>query len=324
MRRSRAVVWAVSVFTLASSAGLTACSTNPTTGRSQFNAMSRSDEVALGAQLQPQFVQEMGGELNDPVVTGYVARIGQLMAAQTEGDNPSLPWSFTVVNTMQVNAFALPGGKVFMTRGLLSEMTNEAQLAAVLGHEIGHVTARHTNDRMVNATAANVLGTVAAVAVGAATDSSVATDVAATAFRTGGNLVVLKYSRDQESEADSLGMRYMSRVNYNPVGARQVQEVLKRVSGGSQGSEFFASHPLSDTRIQRINAELKKPPYKAMVDNPQFRFGEEEFRQNVLMRLAQLPPAPKEARLSPEAEAELALAHAGCGHNHGSGMACAK
>lgn len=273
--------------------GLAGCETNPTTGRSQFNMISRTDEVKMGAELQPQFTQEMGGEVNDPVVRNYVTQVGSKMTVVTEGDAPSLPWTFTVVNDPIVNAFALPGGKVFISRGLMMEMTSEAQLAAVLGHEIGHVTARHINDRMVDANVANVLVTAASVGVGAATDSPVIADAAGQAFSVGGQMVVLKFSRDQESESDSLGMRYMTRVGYDPIGARQVQEILKRVSASSpKQPEMFLTHPLSETRIQRIDAELKKEPYKSMVGNPQYKTGEAEYAA-IRARLAQLPAPPK-------------------------------
>lgn len=282
-RRSTLLHLALAVATVS----LAACETNPTTGRSQFNLLSRDQEVQMGSELQPQFVQESGGEITDQVIRQYVSNLGNQLAAQTEADNPSLPWTFTVLNSQEINAFALPGGKVFITVGLLKEMTNEAQLAAVLGHEVGHVTARHVSERIGQAGIADIVIQAAAAGVGAATDSSVATEVAGTAFNYGGQMVVLKFSRDQESESDSLGMRYMTKLGYDPRGALQVQEILQRAmaASGGRGLEIMATHPYPETRIQRIQAELKKSPYKDMVGNPQYRLGEAEFRQAVLSRL---------------------------------------
>ncbi len=268
-------------------AALNACETNATTGRSQFNLLSREQEVQMGTELQPQFTSESGGEITDQTIRQYVSNLGQKLAAQTEADNPSLPWTFTVLNSQEINAFALPGGKVFITVGLLKEMTNEAQLAAVLGHEVGHVTARHVSERIGQAGIADFVVQAAAAGVGAATDSSVATEVAGTAFNYGGQMVVLKFSRDQESESDSLGMRYMTKLGYDPRGALQVQEILQRAmaASGGRGLEIMATHPYPETRIKRIQDELKKSPYKDMAGNAQYRLGEAEFRQAVLSRL---------------------------------------
>jgi predicted Zn-dependent protease len=193
-----------------------------------------------------------------------VQRVGKRMAEAVGDRLPSAQWEFAVFDAdATLNAFALPGGKVFITVGLLKEMTNEAQLAAVLGHEVGHVTARHVSERIGQAGIADIVIQAAAAGVGAATDSSVATEVAGTAFNYGGQMVVLKFSRDQESESDSLGMRYMTKLGYDPRGALQVQEILQRAmaASGGRGLEIMATHPYPDTRIQRIQAELKKSPY---------------------------------------------------------------
>jgi predicted Zn-dependent protease len=122
----------------------------PRDGERQFIALSRSQEIAMGTEAQPQLTEQYGGEVADQIATGYVTEVGQAMAALTEGDYPSLPWEFTLLDSDVINAFALPGGKVFLSRGLAARMRDEAQMAGVIGHEIGHVTARHINDRVVS------------------------------------------------------------------------------------------------------------------------------------------------------------------------------
>lgn len=259
---------------------LTGCSTNPTTGKSQFNALSREEEIALGTENMPAMIQEYGGEEPNAELRAYVAEIGQKMAVVTEGDYPSLPWQFTLLNSDVINAFAMPGGKVFMSKGLAVEMTNEAQLAGVLGHEIGHVTARHINDQIARQTGVSISTGIASIflpegASGAALGQ---------AMQVGGQTVLLKYGRDQESQSDYLGMRYMSKVGYDPRGQLQVMQILDRVAGEGGGSEFFSSHPLPKTRITRIE-ELLKGEFASTQNNPQYQLHEKEFQQRFLSKV---------------------------------------
>jgi predicted Zn-dependent protease len=283
---------------------LVGCTTNPTTGRSQFNALSRSDEIAMGVQSMPAMLKEYGGRVAKQELQDYVTSIGRLMAAQTEGDAPTLPWEFTLLDSDVINAFALPGGKVFMSRGLAERMTNEAQLAGVLGHEIGHVTARHINDQIARETGANLFAQVAGALAGEA--GGAIAQAAPVVINYGGTAVLLKYSRDQESEADSLGMRYMAKVGYNPAAQKQVMEILAQASkgAGGPGGEFFATHPYPETRIKRINALLEKE-YAGYQTNPKFSYKEEEFRAKFLNRLKAAFP---EGRPFNQKDHELALA----------------
>jgi len=276
---------------------LPACTTNPTTGRSQFNFYSRDEEIALGMQAKPEMLAQFGGEVQKTDLRQYVTEVGMRLVRHTEGANPSLPWEFTLLDSDVINAFALPGGKVFVSRGLAAKMTNEAQLAGVLGHEIGHVTARHTNDRMTQ----SLLVTVGAVTAAAVLENSNASDatkvVAPVAIQLGGQSIVLQYSRSQESEADALGVRYMSREGYNPVAQVQVMEILKASMNGDRGLEFFATHPYPETRIKRLNA-LLAGEYKATQNNPQYRLGEQEFRSKFLSRLSAAYPNAGEPRFA--------------------------
>ena len=260
------------------------CSTNPATGKMQLNFISENKEIALGVEAQPQFLQENGGEVPSPRTLGYVKRIGHRLAEVSE--RPQLPWEFHVLDSAQINAFALPGGKVFISRGLMSRMTNEAQLAGVLGHEVGHVTAQHVSTRMSRAIGLQV----GLVAVGAA--ASVSNDRWLQVLGVGGSAVggayLLKFGRDQESQSDELGVRYMTRLGYDPRAQIDVMQILKEASGGGHGSEFFATHPLPDTRIKRLQKHITEA--FPDVTGRQWRLGEEDFRQNVLEVFAKLPP----------------------------------
>lgn len=271
-------------------AGLQGCTTNEATGRSQYLAMSRDEEIRVGEEHKTPLTQEFGGAITQPDLHNYVADIGRKLAAQTEADNPSLPWEFTLLNSKVINAFALPGGKVFISRGLAEEMTNEAQLAAVLGHEIGHVTAKHTSERMGQALGTTIGGAIIGGLIGAAAGGKDGVLIGAGGGATVGGVVALSFSRDQEIEADRLGMRYMERLNYDPVGAIEVQEILGRAGGGGGTPEFLSTHPQSATRIAELNKRLDKY-YQHTRNNPQYqKFGE---RFQPFLRGLKALPAPK-------------------------------
>ena len=288
--------------TLLAALGPAACTTNPTTGRKQFNALSRSDEIAMGVQATPEVSAEFGGKVNSPELQAYVTEVGRKLAAQTEADNPGLPWEFSLLNSSVINAFALPGGKVFITRGLADKLTNEAQLAGVLGHEAGHVTARHTNDRIADAQGATIGIAVLGAVVGATAKSDAAGEAAANAagqFAQYG--LLLPHSRNQEYEADSLGVRYMTRAGYNPIGQVQVMQVLERIGGGSASGEWMATHPYAGNRVTRLQAIIAKD-YATTQNNPAFATHEDFYQQRYLAKLAGLPPptAPKPAAAQPK------------------------
>lgn len=234
---------------------LAACSTNPTTGRKQLTGgMDRNAEVALGNQYAPQLANEMGGEIKNPLLRDYVTEVGMKLKNYTEVDGPQRTWQFILLDSDVINAFALPGEKVFMSRGLADKLTTEAQLAGVLGHEIGHVMARHTAERMGQSQIGNGLLSVGGALLGnGGTGAQIAMQ--------GGQLfvggVLLKFSRSQESEADALGMRYMTKAGYNPKGQLEVMEVLKRESGSNSQPEILSTHPLPQTRIDDIKGKLQ-------------------------------------------------------------------
>lgn len=259
---------------------LQGCITNPATGQSYYNALSREEEVAIGEQATPDLIAEYGGVVPDQQAQAYVTGIGSKLAGVTEGDYPTLPWEFFLLDSEVINAFALPGGKVFMSRGLVEKMTNEAQLAGVLGHEIGHVTAQHVDRRVTRQMGAQLGLGVIGVLLG----SDFALGQQAVEMVVGG--VVLSYDRDQELESDRLGMRYMNRVGYSPWGQRQVMEILQEASGARSGLEIFSTHPYPETRIEQIDKLLQEKYPDA---SPTKRVYPARFRREMLDRLAMVP-----------------------------------
>jgi predicted Zn-dependent protease len=265
------------------------CQTVPATGKRAFIIMPESQELALGAQAAPEFLKSYGGEIPDAEVRQYVNQMGHRLAEVSE--RPGLPWEFHAVNSPEINAFALPGGKVFVTRGLMQLLQNEAQLAGVMGHECGHVTAMHIPQQMSQQMV--VTGLVSALGAAAESTNKDYLKALGVGAQAGGALYMLKFSRDDESQADALGVRYMSKLGYNPVAQIQVMEILQKAAGSGGTLEILATHPYPETRIQRLTAEIKKsyPQYDA--NPPVYAFNEGNYKAHVLDRLARLPPAPK-------------------------------
>ncbi|MBW3630919.1 MAG: M48 family metalloprotease [Gemmatimonadetes bacterium] len=228
------------------SATLTACATNPVTGRRQLALVSESQEIQMGQQAA-QEVRTSIGLVENPALQAYVQRIGAALAARSE--RPTLPWSFQVVDDATPNAFALPGGPIFVTRGLLALMDSEAELASVLGHEIGHVTARHSVSQISRAQLAQiglVLGQVLVPqtqALGGVAESGV-------------GLLFLKYGRDAERQADDLGFKYALTDGYDVREMADVFEALQRASADKQEQGrlpgWLATHPGEPERIQAV------------------------------------------------------------------------
>jgi len=274
---------------------LAGCSTNPATGKRILTLHDWEWERRVGAEAAPQFTDQFGGEVPSPQLQSYVNGIGMRMTEVVEEGVPTLEWEFTLLNTDVINAFALPGGKVFFTRGLAEKLTNEAQMAGILGHEIGHVTARHGNQRVSSQTLFNVGLAGAAVAVGVAdpdSDFRQYGQLAVPALAIGGNIVLLSYGRQEELEADKLGMRYMSRVGYDPVGQRQVMQILAEASGPSQTPEFLSTHPYPESRIEQID-KLLATTYAHTQNDPDYGLYAGRYEQQFLRVIDDLPPAPE-------------------------------
>lgn len=264
------------------------CETNKATGRSQFLIMSWTQEVALGAEAAPQLTSEYGGEVSNARLNQYVESVGERLARHTVEHVPEgLPWEFTLLDSDVINAFALPGGKVFFSRGLAEKLTDEAQMAMVMGHEIGHVTARHTGER-VSQTLVAQLGLEVVNALLSETGGT--GELASYVVGQGANAYLLKFNRDQESEADRLGLRYMVMEGYDPAALFDVMAVLAEASKGAP-PEFLSTHPHPQTRIAQ-GRELIEGPYAYTQNNPQFGRFADRYKREFLDRLALLPPPP--------------------------------
>lgn len=234
---------------------LTACGVNPVTGKKEIQFVSEAQELAIGEQHYAPTRQAEGGDLTVmPELTSYVNEVGQKLAAVADR---KLPYEFTVLNNSVPNAWALPGGKIAINRGLLTELKNEAELAAVLGHEIVHAAARHGAKAQERGTIMQV--GLAAAQIGAAiggVDANVA-NLAIQGAGVGAQLVQQKYGREQELESDEYGMKYMKAAGYDPTGAITLQETFVRLSEQSGAKQqgwlegLFASHPPSQERVEK-------------------------------------------------------------------------
>ena len=233
---------------------------NPITGERQHVAISPEQEILLGIQSAPEMAREMGGEVAASDSRAQeVQRIGNNLVAHS--DARKSPWKFQfhlLADPETVNAFALPGGQVFITLGLYNKLKNEAQLAGVLGHEMGHVIERHSSQQM----AKSQLGQWFVVAVGtAASDpNSSSGNNAAMIAAVVNQMIQLRYSRHDESEADTWGLQLMEKAGYDPHAMIAVMQVLKASDKGGRNLAIFQSHPNPDLRIEQIEAYLKKNP----------------------------------------------------------------
>jgi predicted Zn-dependent protease len=229
------------------------CAVNPATGNNQLMLVSEAQEIEMGRQADAAVVQSIG-LYADPVWQSYIQQFGARLAATSE--RPNLPWTFRVVDDPAVNAFAVPGGFVYVTRGLLAHLTSEAELASVVGHEIGHVTARHTAAAMSKQ---QLIGL--GLAVGSMASSQVAKYAGAANQALG--ILYLKFSRDDESQADQLGLRYMRRADFDPRQMPEVFRMLDRLStaeGGSRLPTWLETHPSPANRVAAINAQIAALP----------------------------------------------------------------
>lgn len=229
------------------------CATNPATGRRELSLISESQEIQMGLEADSSIVASMGLD-PDSARQRYVRQLGMQLARVSE--RPNLPWTFRVIDDPVVNAFAIPGGHVYVTRGIMAHLGNEAELAAVMGHEIGHVTARHSVSQMSRQQLAQiglVVGTVLKPEL----------QRYAGLASQGLGLLFLKYSRDDESQADELGLRYMRRADYDVRQMPDVFTLLDRVSkagGGDRIPDWLSTHPNPVNRRQTIERDIAALP----------------------------------------------------------------
>jgi predicted Zn-dependent protease len=234
---------------------LAGCATNPATGRSNFVLMSEKQELELGRQYSQEVFKEYP-RYQDEKLQAYVQQVGERVARQ--GHRSHLQYTFTVIDSPDINAFALPGGYIYIHRGLMAYLNSEAELAAVLGHEVGHVTARHSVQQQSQSTAWGLLGQAAAIGTGVGAVGDLASTL--------GSAIVRGYGRDMELEADGLGAKYLALAGYDPQAMIEVVKVLKnqedfaRAQAQAKGQEvppagyhgLFDTHPDNDTRLRQV------------------------------------------------------------------------
>lgn len=250
------------------------CATNPVTGESQLMLVSEQQEIDLDKQHSPHQFSADYGASQDSKLNAYVDGVGRRLAALSH--RPQMPYSFRVVNANYVNAYAFPGGSIAATRGILLKLEDEAELAALMGHELGHVNARHTAEVMSKGMIANVLVGGLSAYVGATTGLG---DVAAQIGMLGSGALLASYSRDNERQADDLGMRYLVKGNYGPQGMVGLMDMLKSLSKGGHSSVqmLFSTHPMSSERYDTA-VNTANTTHRAAKGKPLYR---ERYKDNI-------------------------------------------
>jgi len=227
---------------------------NPITGEKQRVSLTQEQEVALGLQTAPQMIRQMGGEYNDPKVQAMVDRVGMKIVNGTEAGRSKYKFDFHVLaDPNTVNAFALPGGQIFITMGLLNMLKTEDELAGVLGHEIGHVIGRHSAEHMAKEELTQGLVSAGTIATMDPNNPGMQNAIAQYI----GTVINMKYGREDELEADRYGVKYLFETGYDPEAQIEVMEVLKKASGGQNPPEFLSTHPNPDNRIEAIKKYIR-------------------------------------------------------------------
>lgn len=307
-RLNRRAPWMAAAGMLALAASLAACSTatSPATGRTFSTPVSVQQEAKIGAEEHPKILEEFGGAYTEkPELNPYVNSIGQFLAST--GERPDVKFTFTVLNTPDINAFALPGGYVYVTRGLMALANNEAEFAGVVGHEIGHVNARHTAERMGQQQQASILGTLGVLAGGLLFGQTGANLAGGIANESIANYLG-SYSQQQEFEADMLGVRYLTRATYDPqamstfLASLDAETRLEAQLAGQDPNvvdnvSMKASHPRTQDRVQRAIQEAGAPQANAMLERDVYlskidgiMFGDDPSQGVIRDRLFVHPP----------------------------------
>jgi len=258
---------------------LTHCAQNPVTGDKDFVLMSEEQEIQMGAKAHQDVLKEYAA-LDNPGLQAYVDEVGQRLAAKSH--RPKLKWHFTVVDSADVNAFALPGGYIYITRGIMAYLNSEAELAGVIGHEIGHVTARHGVRQQSTSTAVGLGAVLGSILVPGMNNQA-----GASLLQTLGQALTAGYGREHELESDRLGAQYLAKTGYQPQAMIEVISVLKDQElfdaelAKQEGREprryhgTFSTHPSNDARLKQVVGEAAK----YQVENP--REGRNEFLQKM-------------------------------------------
>ncbi|MBE2216974.1 MAG: M48 family metalloprotease [Ignavibacteria bacterium] len=222
---------------------------NPVTGEKQRVSLTVDEEIRLGIQSAPEMIREFGGEYRDSKQQAYVDRVGNKLVQSTEAGSSPYKFEFHLLaDANTVNAFALPGGQIFITYALLSRLKNEDQLAGVLGHEIGHVINRHSAEHIAKQELTQ--GLIQATDIASGDPGMLSRFI--------GNMVNMKYGREDELESDDYGVKYMVEAGYDPEAMIDVMRILKEASGGGNQPEFISTHPSPDNRIEKLKEVIAK------------------------------------------------------------------
>ena len=257
------------------------CATDPVTGRQQFMLVSEEEEIQVDKQYAPLQFSADYGPTQDQKLNAYIDRVGKKMAARTH--RPHMPYSFRVVNATYVNAYAFPGGSIAATRGILLKLENEAELAGLLGHELGHVNARHTAEQLSKGMLTQAV--VGGISILAGAQGAGYGELASQLGSISAGALLASYSRDNEREADALGMKYMVEGGYGSKGFVGLMDMLNNLSKRKLGSAelLFATHPMSDERFQTaVNAA--QTTYRSAQNKPLYR---ERYMDNIAKLRAQ-------------------------------------
>ena len=257
-------------------------SENPITGEKQRVQLTPQQEIIIGQQSAPKMAAQHGNLYPDPALQDYIDQVGNRVVQSSAAKSSPYPFNFHLLRDPQtVNAFALPGGQVFITAALLSRLNSEAQLAGVLGHEVGHVIGRHGAEHL----AKQQLGSALVNAVGiAASDNPNSGRQAAILAQAVNQMVNLKYGREDELESDRLGFQFMTAAGYNPVGIVELMKILDSARGGAGGQpEFMSTHPNPGNRIGQLNSIINQEYPQGIP--PRLDEGKDRFAQMVAPRL---------------------------------------
>jgi len=266
------------------------CQVDPVTGRTELNTLTRAEGIAVGQQHAPEYVKAFGGEVDDLAIRQYVTELGGRIAAVSH--EPDLPWRFYVVDSSVVNAFAIPGGHVFVTRGLLTLFEDEAELMSVLGHEVAHVVRGHSGQQQARAEMVQ-LGLI----IGGAASGAQGEDLQRI-YNIGGQVstlvFLLPFSREHENQADETGLAYMVKAGYEPRAMADMLDKLARQSDGKgRPLLLFSTHPYPQQRAKTIRQLIAKRYSGPDVPHELAR---DRYRREVLDRLAKLAPPRHQAQ----------------------------
>jgi len=250
------------------------CAVNPITGEEELMLISEDQDVQIGREYAPEVEKQLGGKIKNEALQNYIDSVGQRIARISH--RPDWQYHFIAVNHSMVNALALPGGYVFVTKGMLEKLTTEAQLSALLSHEMVHIVARHSSAAMSNQIGLSML-IQGLGAAGALPDSEAGYRLTQLAWQ----LIDLKYSREQERQADLAGMDYMVRAGYNPYGAVELIQMLEQ-QDRIRPIEFLSSHPSPENRITYLTVRAQT----RYADFSNLRIAKEDYQKDVLNRLS--------------------------------------